>query len=99
MRPHEEVDEPGAGGSSIDARRQKAFGLFVEIVGWMAYTFDGRCSYTLGRNHRRVIPLSGGSAVQTAQPRDLGALALVVGLFVILLVVTLTVGGSAAAIR
>jgi hypothetical protein len=29
--------------------------------------------------------------VQTAQPRDVGALALVVGLFVILLVVTLLV--------
>ena len=41
----------------------------------------------------------GELAVQTAQPRDFGALALVVGLFVILLVVTLTLGGSAAAIR
>jgi hypothetical protein len=36
--------------------------------------------------------------VQTAQPRDVGALALVVGLFVILLVVTLLVGGPAAGI-
>jgi len=33
--------------------------------------------------------------VQTAQPRDLGALALVIGLFLILLVVTLLVGGPA----
>ena len=31
--------------------------------------------------------------VQTAQPRDLGALALVIGLFLILLVVTLLAGG------
>jgi len=30
--------------------------------------------------------------VQTAQPRDIGLLALVVGLFIILFVVTLTVG-------
>jgi hypothetical protein len=43
--------------------------------------------------------VSGGTSVQTTQPRDFGALALVVGLFVILLVVTLTVGGPAAAIR
>jgi hypothetical protein len=33
--------------------------------------------------------------VQTAQPRDLGALALVVGLFLILFIVTLLVGGPA----
>jgi hypothetical protein len=33
--------------------------------------------------------------VQTAQPRDFGALALVIGLFLILLVVTLLVGGPA----
>jgi hypothetical protein len=33
--------------------------------------------------------------VQTAQPRDVGALALVVGLFVILLLVTLIVGEPA----
>jgi hypothetical protein len=33
--------------------------------------------------------------VQTAQPRDVGALALVVGLFLILLLVTLLVGGPA----
>lgn len=31
--------------------------------------------------------------MQTTQPRDLGALALVIGLFLILLVVTLLVGG------
>lgn len=31
--------------------------------------------------------------MQTAQPRDFGALAFVVGLFLILLVVTLLVGG------
>jgi hypothetical protein len=37
--------------------------------------------------------------VQTTQPRDFGALALVVGLFVILFLVTLTLGGPAAAIR
>jgi hypothetical protein len=42
---------------------------------------------------------SGGTAVQTAQPRDLGALALVVGMFVILLLVTLMLGSPAAAIR
>jgi hypothetical protein len=46
---------------------------------------------------RDFVP--GGIAVQTAQPRDFGALALVVGLFVILLLVTLTLGGPAAAIR
>jgi hypothetical protein len=34
--------------------------------------------------------------VQTAQPRDLGALALVIGLLVILLLVTLMVGAPAA---
>jgi len=34
--------------------------------------------------------------VQTAQPRDVGALALVVGLFIILLVVTLLVGSPSA---
>jgi hypothetical protein len=34
----------------------------------------------------------GDTAVQTAQPRDLGILALVVGLFVILTIVTLLVG-------
>jgi hypothetical protein len=33
--------------------------------------------------------------MQTARPRDLGALALVVGLFLILLVVTLMVGAPA----
>jgi hypothetical protein len=37
--------------------------------------------------------------VQTAQPRDLGALALVVGMFVILLLVTLMLGSPATAIR
>jgi hypothetical protein len=31
--------------------------------------------------------------VQSAQPRDLAALALVVGVFVVLLIVTLLVGG------
>jgi hypothetical protein len=34
--------------------------------------------------------------VQTAQPRDFGALALVIGLLVILLLVTLMVGAPAA---
>jgi hypothetical protein len=34
----------------------------------------------------------GGSAMQISQPRDLGPLVLVVGLFVILFIVTLTVG-------
>jgi hypothetical protein len=33
--------------------------------------------------------------VQTAQPRDFGVLALVIGLLVILFVVTLTLGGPA----
>jgi hypothetical protein len=37
--------------------------------------------------------------VQTAQPRDFGALALVVGMFVILLLVTLMLGSPAAALR
>jgi hypothetical protein len=41
----------------------------------------------------------GDLAVQTAQPRDFGALAFVVGLFVILLVVTLMLGGPTATIR
>jgi len=36
--------------------------------------------------------LTGGTAVQSAQPRDIGILALVVGLFVILTIVTLMVG-------
>jgi len=35
-----------------------------------------------------------GIAVQTAQPRDIGALALVVGFLLILLVVVLTVGAA-----
>ena len=35
---------------------------------------------------------SGESDMQSAQPRDLGALALVVGLFLILFIVTLTLG-------
>ena len=65
----------------------------------MARTFDARCTYTLRWNRQFVTPFLGDPAVQTAQPRDLGALALVVGLFVILLLVTLTVGGPAAAIR
>lgn len=34
--------------------------------------------------------------MQTAQPRDLGLLALVIGLFAILLIVTLMVGGPVA---
>jgi hypothetical protein len=38
----------------------------------------------------------GDLAVQTAQPRDLGALALVIGLLLILLVVTLIVGAPVA---
>lgn len=37
--------------------------------------------------------------MQTAQPRDVGALALVVGLFVILLIVTIMVGSPAATPR
>jgi hypothetical protein len=35
--------------------------------------------------------------VQSVQPRDVGALALVVGLFLILFAVTVLVGGSAPA--
>ena len=42
---------------------------------------------------------SGGTAVQTAQPRDLGALVLVVAMLVILLLVTLMFGSPAAAVR
>ena len=34
--------------------------------------------------------------VQTARPRDMGALVLVIGLFVILLVVTIVVGPGAS---
>jgi len=36
----------------------------------------------------------GGGEMQTAQPRDFGLLLLVIGLFVILLVVTVVVPGS-----
>ncbi len=48
-----------------------------------------------------MIPTGGGSgptvsggfgAVQTTRPRDVGALALVVGLFLILLLVTIAIG-------
>ena len=56
------------------------------------------CSYTLGRISVVWIR-SGGTAVQTAQPRDLGALVLVVGMLVILLLVTLMFGSPAAAVR
>jgi hypothetical protein len=37
----------------------------------------------------------GGEIVQTAKPRDLGALALVVALFVVLFVLSLTLGSPA----
>jgi len=37
----------------------------------------------------------GFSAVQSARPRDLGALALVVGVFLVLFVVSITLGTSA----
>jgi hypothetical protein len=36
--------------------------------------------------------LFGGGAVQTTQPRDLGVLVLVVGLFLILFLVTMAIG-------
>ena len=38
---------------------------------------------------------SGDCGMQSAQPRDIGALALVVGLFVVLFIVTLMYGGPA----
>jgi hypothetical protein len=43
-------------------------------------------------NDRHPDRSSRGGAMQISQPRDLGPLVLVVGLFVILFVVTLTVG-------
>jgi hypothetical protein len=49
----------------------------------------------LAANETRISgALSGGEGhiVQSAHPRDVGALALVVGLFLILFVVSLTVG-------
>lgn len=39
-----------------------------------------------------LIRATGGSKMQSAQPRDVGALILVIGLFLILFVVSLTVG-------
>ena len=45
--------------------------------------------------HRRTPGYRGIAALQTAQPRDLAALVLVIGLFAVLLVVTLMVGGPA----
>ena len=55
------------------------------------------CALTLPSGGRRLgAPRGGrGSAVQTTQQRDLAALALVVGLFVVLFVVTLFVGPAA----
>jgi hypothetical protein len=41
---------------------------------------------------RHGIDPAGGGVMQISQPRDLGPLVFVVGLFVILFVVTLTVG-------
>jgi hypothetical protein len=51
--------------------------------------------YTPEPGRQRSPAHTGGSVVQSAQPRDFAALALVVGLFVVLLVVTLMVGPSA----
>jgi hypothetical protein len=53
-------------------------------------------AYTPEPGRQRSPAHTGGSVVQSAQPRDFAALALVVGLFVVLLVVTLIVGPSAA---
>ena len=38
---------------------------------------------------------AGGTSVQTTQPRDVAALALVVGLFLVLFIVTLLLGAPA----
>jgi len=40
----------------------------------------------------RSVVLGGGAFVQSAQPRDMGALALVVGVFLILFVVSVMFG-------
>jgi len=48
------------------------------------------CVYAGSDRHR--IDRAGGGVMQISQPRDFGPLVLVVGLFVILFVVTLTVG-------
>jgi hypothetical protein len=40
------------------------------------------------------VTSAGGTAMQTAQPRDIGLLLLVVGLFLILFVVAVVVPGS-----
>ena len=41
------------------------------------------------------VRIGGSAAMQSARPRDFGALALVVGLFLVLFVVTLALGSPA----
>lgn len=53
-----------------------------------------RCSYTAGGLRRQPGGV-GGLTVQTARPRDLGALALAIGVLLILLLVTLAFGAPA----
>ena len=58
---------------------------------------DGRsCVYAAATGFESPVEAPGGGAfVQSARPRDIGALALVVGLFVILFVVSVMLGSPA----
>jgi len=56
--------------------------------------FDRSGVYDSGNRQRSADPATqGGVIVQTAHPRDVAALALVVGLFLVLFVVSLILGG------
>ncbi len=56
----------------------------------------GRVRGVIGTGDRVEIPvMDGGPSVQTTRPRDLGALVLVLGVFVVLLVVSIAIGSPA----
>jgi hypothetical protein len=54
--------------------------------------FRGLEDYAVGEPLGPVRVQAGGYSVQTTQPRDVAALALVVGLFLVLFIVTLMLG-------